>query len=190
MSGCCHCSQASDRPSGDSRGSETKSFPATSTVVVPSRSTRTTSWTTSAAAPLGECVSRTATTALPSEVTCRSAWRTPAAISGAGVTATGSLLPGSTRYSRWSAKSVNHTVPPATVHAPPPYSCTRVRAFHGGGSRSVVVPSGLRRTSTVRPPSLGRPSAHHTSSPSTTTSPSRAAARTTSSEVIGVGQLP
>jgi hypothetical protein len=86
--------------------------------------------------------------------------------------------------------SVNHSVPPDTVHAPPPYSCTRVRAFHGGGSTSVTDPSADRRTITDRPPSLGRDSDHQTSSASTRTSPSRAAAATTSSEVIGVGQLP
>jgi hypothetical protein len=106
------------------------------------------------------------------------------------VTATGPVLPGATRYRRWSAKEVNHTAPAATVQAAPPYSCTRVRTFQGAGSRSVVVPSADRRTRTVRPPSLGRDSAHHTSVPSTTTSPSRAAARTTSSDVTGVGQLP
>ena len=45
-------------------------------------------------------------------------------------------------------------------------------------------------TTTDRPPSLGRASDHQMSDPSTQISPSRAAARTTSSEVIGVGQLP
>ena len=56
---------------------------------------------------------------------------------------------------------------PATVHAPPPYSCTRVRAFQGAGRTSVTVPSGERRTTTDRPPSSGRDSDHHTSAPST-----------------------
>ncbi|WP_242471258.1 hypothetical protein [Blastococcus sp. TML/C7B] len=106
------------------------------------------------------------------------------------MTATGEALPGSSRYSRWSENSVNHSVPPATVQAPPPYSCTRVRAFHGAGSTSLTAPSAARRTITDRPPSSGRDSDHQTSAPSTTTSPIRAAARTTSSEVIGVGQLP
>ena len=190
MFGWSHCSQDSVTPSGASRGSDTKSGPLTSTDVVPSASMRTISLTTSAADPCAAgCVSRTASSP-PSGVTDRSACRTPAGTGGSGVTATGSLLPASSRYSRWSLNSVNHNVPPDAVHAPPPYSCTRVRAFHGGGRTSVTDPSGERRTMTDRPPSLGRASDHQTSSPSTTTSPRRAAAATTSSEVIGVGQLP
>ena len=123
-------------------------------------------------------------------MTTRSACRTPAGTAGSAVTGSGVCEPGVSRYSRWSENSVNHSVPSDTVQAPPPYSCTRVRAFHGAGSTSVTVPSAERRTMTDRPCSLGRDSDHHTSSPSTTTSPSRAPARTTSSEVIGVGQLP
>src|SRR5215218_1952074 len=187
MSGWFHCSQASVVPSGERRASETKSGPETSTSVA-SAATRTSSLTTSAGRSPSAWVSRTASR--PSEVTRKSAWRTPAGSSGSGVTATGASLPASSRYSRWSTNSVNHRVPSCTVHEPPPYSCTRVRAFQGAGRTSVTVPSADRRTITDLPPSLGRDSDHQTSSPSTHTSPSRAAARTTSSEVIGVDQLP
>ncbi|NIQ52473.1 MAG: hypothetical protein GWN02_02415 [Gemmatimonadetes bacterium] len=47
-------------------------------------------------------------------------------------------------------------MPSATTAAPPPYSCTRVRALKGGGMTSAISPSGVRRTSTYRPPSAGR----------------------------------
>ena len=126
--------QASE-PSGPRRVSETKSAPPASTSTVPSASTRTTSCTTSADVADSEWVSRTASTPSPSGT--RSPQRTPAATAGSAVRATG-CSPGTTRYSRWSVYSVNHTVPPATHQAPPPYSWTRVRAFQGAGSRSVV----------------------------------------------------
>ena len=42
----------------------------------------------------------------------------------------------------------------------------------------------------MRPPSSGRPSDHHTSSPSGATAPIARAARTTNSLVTGVGQVP
>jgi hypothetical protein len=85
---------------------------------------------------------------------------------------------------------VNQTTPSRTHHAAPPYSWTAVRAFKPSGSRSTQTPSAPRRTSWVRPPSLGRPSAHTTESPSTASSPSRTASATTSSDVNGVGQDP
>ena len=59
-------------PSGPSAGSEKKSCPETSTVCPPSDPIRTISFTTSAAAPLSACVSRTASTD-PSAGTRRSA---------------------------------------------------------------------------------------------------------------------
>src|SRR4051794_25810868 len=187
MLGWSHCSQDRVTPSGASRASETKSGPETSACEPPGV-TRTISFTTSAGAAPAAWVSRTASS--PSGTTRKSACRPPARTEGSGVPATGVSLPGSSRYSRWSENSVNHSVPPCTVQAPPPYSCTRVRAFQGGGNTSLTVPSAERRTITDRPPSVGRDSDHHTSSPSTATSPSRAAARTTSSDVRGVGQLP
>ncbi len=42
---------------------------------------------------------------------------------------------------------------------------TRLRTFHGAGSTACSVPSAVRRTSARRPPSAGRGSVHHTSSP-------------------------
>ena len=81
--------------------------------------------------------------------------------------------PGSSRYSRWSAQLTNQITPSRTHHAPPPYSWTAVRALKPSGSRSVPVPSASRRTSWVRPPSAGPPSAHTRSAPSTSDSPSR-----------------
>ena len=153
------------------------------------RATRTISLTTSAGRSPSAWVSRTASSpsGVDAQVGVPDAGAAPPA---PGSPRPASSLPASSRYSRWSENSVNHSVPPDTVHAPPPYSCTRVRAFHGAGRTSVTVPSADRRTIADRPPSAGRDSDHQTSSPSTTTSPSRAAARTTSSEVIGVGQLP
>ena len=71
--------------------------------------------------------------------------------------------PGSSRYRRWSAQSVNHTTPSRTHQAAPPYSWTAVRALRPSGSSSSVPPSARRRTSCVRPPSAGRPSAQTTS---------------------------
>lgn len=87
-------------------------------------------------------------------------------------------------------------LPGCSHHAPPPYSWTAERAFAPAGSRSVRVPSSVRRTSWVRPPSVARPSAHTTpvssvpGAPSGRTSPSRTAAVTTTSDVTGVGHDP
>jgi len=47
----------------------------------------------------------------------------------------------------------------------PPYSCTRVRAFHGPGSRERRLESAPRCTIVTRPPSAGSRSCHHTSWP-------------------------
>ena len=154
MSGWFHCSHDSVTPSGASRGSETKSGPDTSTSVEPSGPTRTISLTTSAGRSPSAWVSRTASSAAGdhAEVGVPHAGGT----SGSGVTATGVSLPGSSRYSRWSENSVNHSVPPDTVHAPPPYSCTRVRAFHGAGRTSVDGAVG-RAADDHRPAALGGP---------------------------------
>ncbi|GAA4706710.1 hypothetical protein GCM10023215_54110 [Pseudonocardia yuanmonensis] len=54
----------------------------------------------------------------------------------------------------------------------------------------MVAPSGVRRTSWVRPPSVGRASAQITASPSVRAPDNRTEASTTSSDVIGVGQEP
>jgi hypothetical protein len=53
---------------------------------------------------------------------------------------------------------------PWLVHDPPPYSCTRERAFNGAGSTSTTVPSAPRRRTAVRPSFLGhasRPTTRH-----------------------------
>src|SRR5436305_6842914 len=91
---------------------------------------------------------------------------------------------------RWSRQLANQTTPLCAHHAPPPYSCTAVRAFWSSGSSSVSAPSGDRRTSAERPPSAGRPSDQMTSGPSTASPASLTASATTTSEVIGVGQEP
>src|SRR5215467_11868115 len=55
--------------------------------------------------------------------------------------------------------------PPRARYAPPPYSCTRVRALNGSAIISLVRPP-RRRTITLRPPSDGRPSIQYVSAPS------------------------
>ena len=94
------------------------------------------------------------------------------------------------RYSRWSSQFANQRLWPRTHHAPPPYSWTAVRALNPAGSRSTAGPSPRLWTTCVRPPSSGRSSDHQTLSPSTATAPSSAAARTTSSDVMGVVHEP
>lgn len=56
------------------------------------------------------------------------------------------------------------TTPPRASHAPPPYSCTRVRTFSPGAT-SVTMPS-RSRSSAVRPPSAGRACVQYRSPPS------------------------
>ena len=91
---------------------------------------------------------------------------------------------------RWSSKFENHTVPPSAIHAPPPYSCTRVRALNGAGFTSATVPSGVIRTMTLRPPSDGRPSVHRMASPSMATCPMLMDSATMASAVMGERQEP
>ena len=49
-------------------------------------------------------------------------------------------FPGSARYSRWVVQSAKKSVPRWTHHAPPPYSCTRVRTDVSSGLASTLVP--------------------------------------------------
>src|SRR5487761_2672563 len=72
----------------------------------------------------------------------------------------------------------------------PPYSCTRVRAFHGGGSRSRRRPSAPRCTIAVRPPSSGLPSCHHIWPWRISGNASLSRPRATSAALIGDGQAP
>jgi hypothetical protein len=160
--GICGCSQpiqARRLPSGEKRGNATKCappaserIPVSSSAPVPSSSTATMSRVTVPSA----CVSRTAITSEPRMLMSPNRKPRPAGVSGTGVEP-----PSSSRYRRWSVNSTNTSARSAvTAHAPPPYSCTRLRAFHGAGSAS---PRALRTA--YRPPSEGRPSSHHTSSP-------------------------
>lgn len=130
--------QASRRPSGLIRGKARKSLSATTsrTSPDPSSGTATTARVTGAR-PVS--VSRTHHTSVPSCESTGSAYRQPDGVGGSGVSGCGSL-PASSRYRRWSLHSLKTSAWPASVgtasqHAPP-YSCTRVRAFHGAGSTS------------------------------------------------------
>ena len=191
MSGCDHCSQHSRAPSGEMRGSDTKSGPDTSArgASSPVVSSTTISLTTSAGPPPGGWCSRTTSSQRPPASSVPSAHLSPRGTSGSAVTGTGIDLPVS-RYRRWSPQLANHTVRPATHHAPPPYSWAAVRALNPSGRRSTAGPSPTRWTSCVRPPSSGRCSDHVTTFPCTVTAPRPAAARTTSSDVTGVDQDP
>src|SRR5699024_7121549 len=102
----------------------------------------------------------------------------------------------STRYSRSSSARDRTTAPGSTTYDAPPYSWTRVRTSNVDpsgrvdGTTSVSVPSALRRTSTCRPPSCGRPSSQYVSSPSTAGSGSRTESAVSASGVSGGGQDP
>jgi hypothetical protein len=76
------------------------------------------------------------------------------------------------------------------THGRPPYSCTRLRTFHGAGSTSTGVPSDPSRISAERPPSAGRPSAHQTTPSCTSTHLGATPAAATDSAVTGDSQLP
>src|SRR5438067_3224433 len=108
---------------------------------------------------------------------------------GSGVSGVGSL-PASTRYSRWSEKFEKNTVSPATAYAPPPYSCTVVRADQSLPMASRGSSPGVQATTTWRPPSVGRPSSQYTRSPSTSIWPNATACSTSEAAVIGEGQDP
>src|ERR1039457_5086331 len=75
------------------------------------------------------------------------------------------------------------------AHAPPPYSCTRVRTSYASEMTSSRSPPADRRMRTVRP-SLGRASSHHVFPPSACTHEKPTAALATSSALKGDIQLP
>ena len=116
----------------------------------------------------GRLVSRTHQISRPSGERVRSANRNPApsGVSGAGAPRprpTGKPLVGEVREDEIEAG------PSGTGRNDrPPYSCTRLRAYHGAGSssRGAVSPSPAAMIVT-RPPSAGRLSCHQTSSPAT-----------------------
>ena len=73
----------------------------------------------------------------------------------------------------------------------PPYSCTRVRAYHGAASSSRGSSLGPAEAMIVtRPPSAGRLSCHHTSSPAKDGNPTLVDPRATSAALIGDFQVP
>lgn len=166
-------------PSGERRGEVTKSWES-------SESSRT-AVRSSAAEPSSGTAAATRRTSLgPSPVNsssthhtsprsgwiCGSAQRRPSPTGESGVSGRGTApsASGSYAYSRWSGKwekTISDPVPGRAVpaQARPPYSMTRVRTFHGAGSGLPAVPSARRRTRARRPPSAGRGSVHHTSSP-------------------------
>src|SRR5712691_3462902 len=83
-------------------------------------------------------------------------------------------------------------VPPArsSVQGRPPYSCTRLRTFHGAPSTSAGSPSPAARISAARPPSAGRLSAHHTAPSCSSTQDGPPPAAATSAGPIGDGHVP
>ena len=72
----------------------------------------------------------------------------------------------------------------------PPYSWTRVLAFHGTGSKSRLIPSGPWQTMASRPPSSGRDSCHHTPAASMVGNARPTCLRATSAPSMGEGHSP
>jgi hypothetical protein len=158
--------------------------------VPPSARSATSSLYTSRAESEPSWRSRTHTTQRPFGVSRPSAYRHACAVGGGAVTGSGCGLPASRRYIRWSAKFVVNTVSPRTHHAPPPYSCTRVRALIPSGRRSRGTPPGSRRTICSRPPSAGLVSLHQVTPPSAQICVGRDPAVTTCSAPTGEGHVP
>ncbi len=195
--------QAARRPSGEIRGPVTKRFrsslssrtAARSPAAEPSSGTAAITRRTSVGrGPVNS--SRTHHTSPRSSRSTGSAQRSPPPTAETGVSGRGAASPsGAWAYNRWSAKWQNtRTARPSASTAPaqgwPPYSMTRLRTFQGVGSGVCSVPSGRLRTSARRPPSAGRASVHHTSSPTTPTYSGRPSCSATSRASIGDGQAP
>src|SRR5690606_36915465 len=105
----------------------------------------------------------------------------PAAVSGSGTP------PRGIRCTRWSSPFTKNSVPSASaVHAPPPYSCTRERAFHGFGWISAPDELGT----VTRPPCEGTDSPHQIASPTKRAASMHGADWDTSSAESGEGQEP
>lgn len=200
MRGWSQASQAARRPSGEIRGpvrkrcrsSVSSRTPSRSCAAEPSSGTAaSTRRTSTGPSPVNS--SSTHHTSPRSTSTCGSAHLSPPPTGDTGVSGRGTP-PGRYRYSRWSAKCTKTTSGSPSTTAPaqgcPPYSMTRLRTFHGAGSTDSSVPSAPRRTRVRRPPSVGRGSVHHGSSPTKPTysgCPSCAAASAASR---GEGQEP
>ena len=146
----------------------------------------------------GSTVSRTHQISRPSGDRTRSANRKPpsAGVSGTGSRPASAAPPAA--YSRWSAKlAKTRSNPPGQRrdgtgrYDLPPYSCTRVLAFHGAGSSSRGSSAGPADAMiVVRPPSAGRRSCHHTSPPAMDGYATATAPCATSAALIGDFQVP
>jgi len=89
-----------------------------------------------------------------------------------------------------SAKLENQIVSPATAHAPPPYSWTRVRTLNGAGVTTRGAPSAPSSITALRPPSCGRLCSHNARSPAMRGAPTgRTPAATRPAEMVD-GQVP
>ena len=129
MSGWSHSSQQNAAPSGRQRGSDTKSGPSTTTSGVLG------SWAASRTIVL--VASRAVGVVLLLDAQQRGAVGVQVAVGVAQAARHRRLRrerqratpPGSSRWSRCVAQSANHSTPSCTHQAPPPYSCTAVRAL-------------------------------------------------------------
>src|SRR3546814_1928197 len=65
-----------------------------------------------------------------------SAYRYAPGAGGSGVMGSGAPPRSDNRCSRWSVQFEKYSQPSSMSHAPPPYSCTRVRALNPSLSRS------------------------------------------------------
>lgn len=90
--------------------------------------------------------------------------------------------------------SIAQPSPSSAAHAPPPYSCTRDRAFHGAGSTVIDSPPASAgpgvRTTAWRPPSEAMPSVHQSWSPTNCGPPRRVPPCAIDAALIGEGQDP
>ena len=146
----------------------------------------------------GREISRTHQISRPSGDRVRSANRNP---EDAGVSGVGWPPPAPvsrSRYRRWSVKfAKTRSNRPASSadgtgrYDRPPYSCTRVRAYHGAASSSRgLSPGPAEAMIVIRPLSAGRLSCHHTSSPAKAGNLTFVAPRATSAALIGDFQVP
>ena len=160
MFGWSHSTHASVVPSGLTRGSSTKSGPATSTTAVPSRRAGTATISLTASPTWRRGARARTTTSAPTAA--RSAWRSPWRVAGSGgdrrpAVPLGPSASRSSRYSRWSSQLLN------TQHVPvgDPRRRRRTRG-HGCGPRTRRATGRswcrrpARRTTCTRPPSAGR----------------------------------
>src|SRR5579872_1359222 len=82
------------------------------------------------------------------------------------------------------------TTSSAARNAPPPYSCTRERAFAPAGVTSRGAVSGAARITATRPPSSGRLSDHQQAAPLTWGPDNETRPAANATGVSGDGQVP